>query len=252
MRKHCVPGTGVLRRSLVCALLMMPGLVSPAFAQYFGRNKVQYRSFCFEVLKTQHFDIYFYQEEREAAEQAARLAERWYARLSSVLSHELKDRQPILLYASHPDFEQTNAVSGMIDEGTGGVTEAFKRRVILPLAATLAETDHVLGHELVHAFQYDLAARQDVQGRPVGPGIMALPLWFIEGMAEYLSLGPIDAHTAMWIRDATAREKAVSAPSAYSGGKWTAAIRTRGPGAACSFFKASSTESWNRRTSRST
>jgi hypothetical protein len=28
-----------------------------------------------------------------------------------------------------------------------------------------------------------------------------VPLWFIEGMAEYLSVGPVDAHTAMWVRD---------------------------------------------------
>ena len=31
-----------------------------------------------------------------------------------------------------------------------------------------------------------------------------LPLWFIEGMAEYLSIGPVDPHTAMWMRDAAA------------------------------------------------
>src|SRR5690606_6757216 len=29
-----------------------------------------------------------------------------------------------------------------------------------------------------------------------------LPLWMVEGMAEYLSLGRVDAHTAMWMRDA--------------------------------------------------
>src|SRR5256885_9365979 len=28
------------------------------------------------------------------------------------------------------------------------------------------------------------------------------PLWFMEGMAEYLSRGPIDPETAMWLRDA--------------------------------------------------
>src|SRR5204862_880545 len=33
-------------------------------------------------------------------------------------------------------------------------------------------------------------------------GAERLPLWFIEGMAEYLSLGPIDPNTAMWLRDA--------------------------------------------------
>ncbi len=156
---------------------------------------------------TDHFDIYYYPEEQQAVELAARMAERWYARLSRVLRHELSSRQPIILYAAHPHFQQTNAISGDIGEGTGGVTEMFKRRVILPFAGGLAETDHVLGHELVHAFQYDIAAAEDIEGRPDGPGVLSLPLWFIEGMAEYLSLGPIDANTAMWIRDASSREK---------------------------------------------
>src|SRR6185436_5000034 len=163
--------------------------------------------FNFKVKTTEHFDIYYYPEEQQAVEVAARLAERWYARLSRVLRHELSSRQPIILYAAHPHFQQTNAIEGYIGEGTGGVTEMFKRRVVLPFAGGLAETDHVLGHELVHAFQYDIAASEDAEGRPTGPGVVSLPLWFIEGMAEYLSLGPVDANTAMWVRDASSREK---------------------------------------------
>jgi len=31
----------------------------PASAQYFGRNKVQYKTLDFQILKTEHFDIYF-------------------------------------------------------------------------------------------------------------------------------------------------------------------------------------------------
>ena len=38
-------------------------------------------------------------------------------------------------------------------------------------------------------------------------GALALPLWFIEGLAEYLSIGPVDPHTAMWMREAARREK---------------------------------------------
>ena len=38
-------------------------------------------------------------------------------------------------------------------------------------------------------------------------GALALPLWFIEGMAEYLSIGPDDPHTAMWMREAARRER---------------------------------------------
>jgi Tol biopolymer transport system component len=196
-----------LRLVFIVLILAVCGSASTAEAQYFGQNKVQYEQFKFKVKATDHFDIYYYPEEQQAVDLAARMAERWYARLSRVLRHELSSRQPIILYAAHPHFQQTNALPGDIDEGTGGVTEMFKRRVILPFAGGLAETDHVLGHELVHAFQYDIAASEDSEGRPSGPGVLSLPLWFIEGMAEYLSLGPVDANTAMWVRDATSREK---------------------------------------------
>jgi hypothetical protein len=200
----------VCTRLLLCLSLGVGvlGMTAPnARAQYFGGNKVQYKTFDFEVLKTEHFDVYFYPEEREAAGEAARMAERWHARLSRILQHRLSTRQPLVLYASHADFEQTNIIEGALGEGTGGVTEMLKRRIVLPLAGTMAESDHVIGHELVHAFQYDLANRIG-RGQAGGSrGIEQLPLWFIEGMAEYLSLGPIDPHTAMWIRDAAREDK---------------------------------------------
>lgn len=189
------------------AVLLAGLLGAPAaFGQggYFGRNKVQYREFDFKILKTDHFDIYFYPEEAEAAQVASRLAERWYARLSGLLNHRLRGRQPLILYASGADFRQTNAVEGELGEGTGGVTEAFKRRIVLPMAGPIEATDHVLGHELVHAFQYDITNTNAESG---AMSALSLPLWFIEGMAEYLSIGPADPHTAMWMREAARREK---------------------------------------------
>lgn len=188
---------------LLGAFLLFPvTLHDYAQAQYFGRNKVQYRSFDFKVLQTEHFDIYHYDEQEDVIADFGRMAERWYTRLSSVLQHELRGRQPIILYASHPDFQQTNAIPGEIGEATGGATEILKRRIVMPQAGPLPETDHVLGHELVHAFQFDITGQA---ASAVGfqiPGAMRLPLWFVEGMAEYLSLGPADPHTAMWLRDA--------------------------------------------------
>lgn len=165
---------------------------SASSAQYFGQNKVQYDEFDFSVMETEHFDVYYYPVEAEAAKIVGQMAERWYTRLSTLLGHQLSSRQPLVLYASHPEFEQTNVIEGLISESTGGVTEGGRRRVVLPLAASLSETDHVLGHELVHAFQYDI----------LGNNIGRAPLWFIEGMAEYLSIGPRHPQTAMWLRDA--------------------------------------------------
>ena len=173
-------------------------------AQYFGRNKVQYETFHFQVLRTDHFDVYFYPEEEPAAQQAARIAERWYAREAQLFDHELSGRQPLILYASPAAFQQTNAIPGDLGEGTGGVTEAIKRRIVLPLGSSLAETNHVIGHELCHAFQYDITGSGRGGQMPVAT---QMPLWFIEGMAEYVSLGPLDPHTAMWMRDAALNAK---------------------------------------------
>jgi Tol biopolymer transport system component len=181
----------------------------PAQAQigYFGQNKVQYESFKFQVLKTDHFDIYYDTEDEAAARMAGRMAERWYARLSNILTHELRGRQALVLYGSSAQFRQTNVIEGEIGEGTGGVTEAYKRRIVLPFAGPIQATDHVLGHELVHAFQYDITSTSATSAAAGSPGIMSLPLWFIEGMAEYLSVGPDDPHTAMWMREAIRRDK---------------------------------------------
>src|SRR5688572_10927994 len=169
-------------------------LANDAGAQYFGRNKVQYDTDRVLVLATDHFDIYYSQEDAAAAALAARMAERWHARLTTALQHTLRGRQPIVLYGSHRRFEQSNVHGGLIDESTGGFTDSRKRRIVLPFAASLADTDHVLGHEIVHAFQFDIA---DEHRSPLG-----VPLWFVEGMAEYLTLGAGDPQTAIWMRDA--------------------------------------------------
>ncbi len=191
--------------AIAAAALLAVATSSAVSAQYFGQNKVRYKDLDFKVLKTEHFDIYFYPSEREGVDLSARLAERWHARLERLFAHKLRGRQPIVMYASHTDFEQNNIIPEQLGEGTGGVTEPIRRRIVLPFGGPLADTDHVIGHELVHAFQFDITTKS--AGSAGQNGIERLPLWFIEGMAEYLSLGPVDAHTAMWLRDAVGQER---------------------------------------------
>src|ERR1043166_7077842 len=190
------------------AVILMSG-VSVSAQEYFGQNRVRYRTFDFKVLKTQHFDIYCYDEEKSAAEDAGRMAERWYSRLSRVLNHQLSSRQPLIVYANHADFEGTTVIPGLVGESVGGVTEALRRRVVMPFAGPLGDTDHVLGHELVHAFQYDMTRRRSSAFGGM-PALENLPLWFVEGMAEYLSVGAADPNTAMWLRDAVKHNKVPS------------------------------------------
>ncbi len=194
----------VVRLLLPAALLALPAALP---AQYFGQNKVQYSHFNFKVLQTEHFDLYYYPTERAAAFDVARMAERSYARLSLILDHQFRERKPIILYASESDFQQTNTTPDEVSEGTGGFTDFLKHRIVLPMTGSYADIEHVLQHEMTHQFQYDIWS-----GGRAGAGIQTLiavnpPLWFVEGMAEYMSLGGVDPNTAMWLRDAAAEGK---------------------------------------------
>jgi dipeptidyl aminopeptidase/acylaminoacyl peptidase len=191
--------------------------VLPAQAQYFGRNKVQYDKFDFQTFTTDHFEFHLYPEEEEAVKDAARMAERWYQRHSRTFLREFAERKPVIFYANDADFQQTNAINGSLGQGTGGVTEALKERVIMPLTGSYRDTDHVLGHELVHSFQYDIALSRTDSSR-FALGIM--PLWLVEGMAEYFSVGRNDPHTAMWIRDAALRDDIPTIEQLSSGYKY--------------------------------
>jgi WD40 repeat protein len=169
--------------------------------QYFGMNQVQYKHFDWRVIETEHWLVHYYPEERAGAMEAARMAERSYARLSKVLDHQFREKKPIILFSSRSEFGQNN-VTGDLGEGTGGVTEALRHRMILPLTGDLGSFEHVLTHEMVHEFQYDIFARGKAGANLQTLNQIDPPLWFMEGMAEYLSIGPEHTLTTTWVRDA--------------------------------------------------
>ena len=248
-----MPGTHDRMRALVAALLLALaalGLSRPLSAQYFGRNKVQYDHFAFRILPSEHFQLHFYPAESLATADAARLAERWYWRHHSILGLEFRG-SPLIFYADAPDFQQSNVIEEMISQGTGGVTEGLRERVIMPFTGSYAETDHVLGHELVHVFQYKIAEASKGGLRSVSN----IPLWLIEGMAEYLSLGREDPNTAMWLRDAVRRNDLPTLeqltrdpryfPYRYGQALWAFIGGTWGDGAVDDVYRAALERGWN-------
>lgn len=189
--------TFIRNTSLLIILAAAPFL---AKAQYFGQNRVRYKNEKFKVLATPHFDIYYYLKNDKLLKNFAQDAETWYKMHQEIFRDTFLKKNPLILYNNHPDFQQTTALGGEGPTvGTGGVTEALKNRVVMPILDLKSQTRHVLGHELVHAFQYHMLLEKDsIPLENVGN----TPLWMVEGMAEYLSVGKKDAFTAMWMRDA--------------------------------------------------
>jgi Tol biopolymer transport system component len=179
------------------------GNISVVMAQYFGQNKPGYEVFHFKVVETPNFEIYHYLDNPEVVKELANFSEQWYRMHQAVFQDTFLVKNPMIFYNDHADFQQTNAISGSVGVGTGGVTEALKNRVILPIAMSNQQTFHVLGHELVHAFQYNLILNGDSTSLR---NLANLPLWMVEGLAEYMSIGSVDPHTAMWMRDAVMQD----------------------------------------------
>jgi Tol biopolymer transport system component len=188
-----------MKRFLFFTLLFSVAAAGSLQAQYFGRNKPRYQKQDFKVTQTDHFEIYEYLDNPEKLKELAAASELWYSMHQAVLRDTIRQKNPLIIYNDHAGFQQTNAISGSVSVGTGGVTEGFRNRVIFPVAMTNQQTHHVLGHEMVHAFQYNMVLNGDSTSMQ---NLQNLPLWMIEGLAEYLSIGRVDAHTAMWMRDA--------------------------------------------------
>ena len=174
-------------------------------AQYFffGKNRVQYENFEWRFIETDHFDIYYYdQKNYHLAQFTAESVESALKQLNEDFDEQLTNRIPVIIYDSHSDFSQTNVVRLPVDaQGIGGVTDKFKNRMTQPFMGDYADFRRTIQHELLHAYINDIYYGGSVQSILQNNIQLQFPLWFEEGLAEYLALN-WDTQTDMFIRDA--------------------------------------------------
>ena len=188
---------GRTNKIILAFLVLLPLLAQAQY--YFGRNKIQYNQFDWHILKTEHFDIYYYPQMIELAEIGAAHAEKVYRLLETKFNHNINRRIPLIFYATHAHFQESNTIPYMIPEGVGGFFEFLKGRVVVPANGSISQFKHVLQHELVHVFTHSKINRILKDHRLTNhPGV---PLWFTEGLAELWSEG-WDSQAEMFLRDA--------------------------------------------------
>ena len=147
-----------------------------------GKNKVRYDTFDWHVYRTPHFAISYYDDVEPSLEKIASFAESSYDELAHKLNFQITDPIPLIAYASHAEFQQTNVIVGFIPEGVGAFATPVRNRMVLPVDLDERELQALIQHELTHIFQYEIffGGRRGrmIYARP--------PLWFMEGMASYL------------------------------------------------------------------
>ena len=181
-------------RSLACAALLVWGTAVSAqdiltlqLQQGFGKNKVRYRDFQWEILESKHIELHFEPEFQNLAVQAIEYLEEGYDHISQILHHDLSHRPPVVIYQSHYQFQQTNIFPDFLPPGVAGFAEPLRFRMVVPFAGDLDEFRNVLVHELAHIFQYDIVHKGPI--RRITSPIAQPPTWLMEGMAEYTTPG---------------------------------------------------------------
>ncbi|HZH04287.1 MAG TPA: tolB protein precursor protein, partial [Myxococcaceae bacterium] len=143
--------------------------------------------------------LYFYESERPIAERALAQVLDAYGSLARDFNFVPPEQFPYILYSSYPEFLQTNLFP--LQEGVLGVTSPRDLKLTLPYLGDPRLFAEVSTHEMAHQFTIQkvraVAKAQNTYGDPLD----ALPLWFIEGLAEFYAQRGVDAEARMLVRD---------------------------------------------------
>jgi len=193
---------------VLCAFLV----ASLGEAQYFGKNKVRYDTFQWKELATPHFRISYYDRVEPQLGKVASFAESAYDELARKLNFQIPEPIPLIAYATHAEFEQTNVIIEGIPEGVGAFAVPARNRMVLPVDLPDAELAKLIQHELVHIFQYEIL----FQGK-LGKALTTnIPQWFMEGMASYLAQDE-DSRARAVMRDAALADRVPSVADNVTG-----------------------------------
>lgn len=169
-------------------LLLVSLLLLPTAGLPFGKNKVVRDSFEWTVLHSVHFDVHYPAGMDAVGLAAMRVSEEAYRHTAVALRHEMSTVIPVVVFPSSVSFQENRVIDSIMGDSVGGFTEFFKGRIVVPFSADPDQFRHVLSHEIVHAFEYDLLFSG--KSFPMfGLAFSGVPLWVMEGLAEYVSSG---------------------------------------------------------------
>lgn len=143
--------------------------------------------------------LYFYQRERAIAERAAESIEKSYLYLAEQFAYAPRKTFAYFLYSSYIEFLQTDLFP--IQEGVLGVTSPQSLDLTLPYFGDQRMFEEVSTHELAHEFTIQkmqtVAQAADLSESPLD----FMPLWFIEGLAEFYAKRGLDPEAEVLVRD---------------------------------------------------
>ena len=143
--------------------------------------------------------LYYYQREQAVAERATSQIISAYRELVDQFDYVPTKTFPYILYNSYQEFLETNLFP--LQEGVLGVTSPVDLKLTLPYFGDHRMFEQVSLHEMAHQFTIQKVRSAVEKARISGEPLEGMPLWFIEGLAEFYAHHGVDEEAEMLTRD---------------------------------------------------
>jgi len=184
-----------MRNQYILLIGLWLGVLSIASAQNypalerFGKNRIQYRTFDWKIIRTSNFEIYYYQDGSQIANLTAQYAESEFDRITELLGYTPYNRVKIFLFNSPSELAQSNI--GLNTQGGLNRREQDLSKSRLELAFTGDQISfrRQIVHDVSMLFVYDMLYGGSLKDALQSSLLLTLPDWFMPGIASYIAEG---------------------------------------------------------------
>jgi hypothetical protein len=183
--------------------------------ELFGKNRIQYRPFKWQVLTSQNFEVYFYEGGQQTATLAAQLAESDFDRITEILGYSPFSRTKIFVYTSTQDLNQSNVGLNLSSEREIREENLAKSRIEIAYSGNSISFKKDLVREISHVFVHDMLYGGSIKESLQNSLLLSVPDWYMNGVTAYISDG-WSTEMDSYMRDIILR-KELKKPSQTSG-----------------------------------
>jgi hypothetical protein len=181
----------------------------------FGKNRIQYRPFKWQVLTSQNFEVYFYEGGQQSATLAIQLAESDFDRITEILGYSPFSRTKIFVYTSTQDLNQSNVGLNLSSEREIKEENLAKSRIEIAYSGSATSFRKDLVNQVSHVFIHDMLYGGSIKESLQNSLLLSVPDWFMNGITTYISEG-WSTEMDSYMRDAVLN-KYLKRPSLTSG-----------------------------------
>jgi hypothetical protein len=158
-----------------------------ASQEEFGKNRIQYKRFEWLTIKSNNFEFNYYRSGDKNAQNAAKIAESEYDRITELLGYTPFTTMKIFLYNSPTELEQSNiGLTAPIDLD-GSILNLAKSRVQIAYTGNEEVFKQELIHQIARLFVYDMLYGGSLKEVLQSSLLLTVPEWYMAGISAYIS-----------------------------------------------------------------